>query len=154
MNKKIDAKWGVNPNGYLEIEWRLDPEALEFMEGVGDILTFGQGERIISQGEAGDAMYLILQGSVQVIRDIGVGQQFLATLERSRSFGEIALLTDSPRTASVIAETPVRLIRISNDNINRLSVDNPRIALQIYRILAESLAQTLRETGTIPSQLR
>jgi CRP-like cAMP-binding protein len=154
MNKKIEAKWGINPNGYLEIEWRLDPEALEFMEGVGDILTYGQGERIISQGDSGDAMYLILEGSVQVIRDIGVGQQFLAKLERNRSFGEIALLTDSARTANVIAETPVRLIRISTDKINRLSADNPRIALQIYRILAQSLAQSLRETGTIPSQLR
>jgi CRP-like cAMP-binding protein len=154
MDKKIEAEWGVNPNGYLEIEWRLDPEALEFMEGVGEILTFKEGERIVTQDEHGDAMYLILQGSVQVIRDIGVGQQFLAKLERNRSFGEIALLTHSPRTASVIAETAVRLIKIKYDNINRLSVDNPRIALQIYRILAESLAQSLRQTGTIPTQLR
>jgi CRP/FNR family transcriptional regulator, cyclic AMP receptor protein len=154
MENKIEAEWGVNPNGYLEIEWRLNPEVLEFIEGIGDILTYGQGERIVAQGETGNAMYIILEGSVQVIRDIEVGQQFLARLGRNRSFGEVALLTHSPRSATVIAETPVRLIRISSENINRLSVENPRIALQIYRILAESLAQSLRQTGTIPSQLR
>jgi len=150
----IEAEWDLNRNGYLEIEWKLDPEALEFIEGVGEVLMFNAEDRIVSQGEHGDAMYLILEGSVQVIRDIGVGQQSLAKLERKRSFGEIALLTNSPRNASVVAETPVRLIKISKENLSRLSIENPRIAMQIYRILAESLAQSLRQTGTIPSQLR
>lgn len=149
----IEAEWEINRNGYLEIEWKLDPEALQFIEGVGEVLMFNPEDRIVSQGEHGDAMYLILEGSVRVIRDIKVGQQFLAKLERKRSFGEIALLTNSPRTASVVAETPVRLIKISKENLSRLSVENPRIAMQIYRILAESLAQSLRQTGTIPSQL-
>jgi CRP/FNR family cyclic AMP-dependent transcriptional regulator len=150
----IEAEWEINRNGYLEIEWKLGPEALEFMQGVGEIQIFNPGDRIVSQHEQGDAMFLIIEGSVDVIRDIGVGQQFLAKLGRNRSFGEIALLTNSPRTASVVAETKVRLIKITKENLGRLSAENPRIAMQIYRILAESLAQSLRQTGTIPSQLR
>src|SRR5262245_3880765 len=150
----IEAEWEINRNGYLEIEWKLGPEALEFIQGVGEIQIFNAGDRIVSQHEHGDAMFLIIEGSVDVIRDIGVGQQFLAKLEHNRSFGEVALLTNSPRTASVVAETKVRLIKITKENLARLSAENPRIAMQIYRILAESLAQSLRQTGTIPSQLR
>ncbi len=150
----IEAEWEVNRNGYLEIEWKLGPEALEFIQGVGEIQIFNAGDRIVSQHEQGDAMFLIIEGSVDVIRDIGVGQQFLAKLERNRSFGEVALLTNSPRTASVTAQTKVRLIKITKENLTHLSSENPRIAMQIYRILAESLAQSLRQTGTIPSQLR
>jgi CRP-like cAMP-binding protein len=150
----IEAEWEINRNGYLEIEWKLGPEALEFIQGVGQIQIFKPGDRIVSQHEQGDAMFLIIEGSVDVIRDIGVGQQFLAKLESNRSFGEVALLTNSPRTASVVAVTKVRLIKITKENLGRLSIDNPRIAMQIYRILAESLAQSLRQTGTIPSQLR
>jgi CRP-like cAMP-binding protein len=150
----IEAEWEVNRNGYLEIEWKLGPEALEFIQGVGEIQIFNAGDRIVSQHEQGDAMFLIIEGSVDVIRDIGVGQQFLAKLERNRSFGEVALLTNSPRTASVTAQTKVRLIKITKENLAHLSAENPRIAMQIYRILAESLAQSLRQTGTIPSQLR
>jgi CRP-like cAMP-binding protein len=150
----IEAEWEINRNGYLEIEWKLGPEALEFIQGVGEIQIFNPGDRIVSQHEQGDAMFLIIEGSVDVIRDIGVGQQFLAKLERNRSFGEVALLTNSPRTASVVAETKVRLIKITKENLAHLSAENPRIAMQIYRILAESLAQSLRQTGTIPSQLR
>jgi CRP-like cAMP-binding protein len=150
----IEAEWEINRNGYLEIEWKLGPEALEFIQGVGEVQIFNAGDRIVSQHEQGDAMFLIIEGSVDVIRDIGVGQQFLAKLERNRSFGEVALLTKSPRTASVIAQTKVRLIKITKENLAHLSTENPRIAMQIYRILAESLAQSLRQTGTIPSQLR
>lgn len=150
----IEAEWEINRNGYLEIEWKLGPEALEFIQGVGEIQIFNSGDRIVSQGDHGDAMYLIIEGSVDVIRDIGVGQQFLAKLENKRSFGEVALLTNSPRTASVVAQTKVRLIKITKENLSHLSIENPRIAMQIYRILAESLAQSLRQTGTIPSQLR
>ena len=150
----IEAEWEINRNGYLEIEWKIGPEALEFIQGVGEIQIFNAGDRIVSQHEQGDAMFLIIEGSVDVIRDIGVGQQFLAKLERNRSFGEVALLTNSPRTASVTAQTKVRLIKITKENLAHLSTENPRIAMQIYRILAESLAQSLRQTGTIPSQLR
>jgi CRP-like cAMP-binding protein len=150
----IEAEWEINRNGYLEIEWKLGPEALEFIQGVGEVQIFNAGDRIVSQHEQGDAMFLIIEGSVDVIRDIGVGQQFLAKLERNRSFGEVALLTKSPRTASVVAQTKVRLIKITKENLAHLSAENPRIAMQIYRILAESLAQSLRQTGTIPSQLR
>ncbi|MCI0612987.1 cyclic nucleotide-binding domain-containing protein [bacterium] len=150
----IEAEWEINRNGYLEIEWKLGPEALEFIQGVGEIQLFNAGDRIVSQHEQGDAMFLIIEGSVDVIRDIGVGQQFLAKLERNRSFGEVALLTNSPRTASVTAQTKVRVIKITKENLAHLSAENPRIAMQIYRILAESLAQSLRQTGTIPSQLR
>jgi CRP-like cAMP-binding protein len=150
----IEAEWEINRNGYLEIEWKLGPEALEFIQGVGEVQIFNAGDRIVSQHEQGDAMFLIIEGSVDVIRDIGVGQQFLAKLERNRSFGEVALLTNSPRTASVIAQTKVRVIKITKENLSHLSAENPRIAMQIYRILAESLAQSLRQTGTIPSQLR
>ena len=105
----IEAEWEINRNGYLEIEWKLAPEALEFIQGVGEIQIFNAGDRIVSQHEQGDAMFLIIEGSVDVIRDIGVGQQFLAKLERNRSFGEVALLTNSPRTASVTAQTKVRV---------------------------------------------
>jgi CRP/FNR family cyclic AMP-dependent transcriptional regulator len=150
----IEAEWEINRNGYLEIEWKIGPEALEFIQGVGEIQIFNAGDRIVSQHDQGDAMFLIIEGSVDVIRDIGVGQQFLAKLERNRSFGEVALLTNSPRTASVTAQTKVRLIKITKENLAHLSTENPRIAMQIYRILAESLAQSLRQTGTIPSQLR
>ena len=150
----IEAEWEINRNGYLEIEWKLGPEALEFIQGVGEIQVFNAGDRIVSQHDQGDAMFLIIEGSVDVIRDIGVGQQFLAKLERNRSFGEVALLTNSPRTASVTAQTKVRVIKITKENLAHLSAENPRIAMQIYRILAESLAQSLRQTGTIPSQLR
>src|SRR5205823_408988 len=121
------------------IVWKLHPEALEFIEGVGEALSIPAGAAIVREGEESDAMYLILEGSVRVER----AGQAVATLDKLRSFGEIAMLTGAPRTADVAAQTDVRVLRITRDNLNTLSQNNPRIALQIFRSLAESLARSL-----------
>jgi CRP-like cAMP-binding protein/Zn-dependent protease len=74
------------------------------------------GETVIEQGEAGDAFYAIASGQVEVVRDgASVG-----TIGAGGHFGEIALLSDIPRTASVITRTPVRLFRLDRDGFERL----------------------------------
>lgn len=140
------------PRAYLDILWRDHPDALEFIEGVGDSLTFGEGECITAQDEEGSSMYLILEGSVKVQRSTRSGNRVLATLDKHRSFGEISLLTGARRMASVIAVTPVRVLKIGRENLDRLSAENPRLALSIYRILAESLALGLQMAGDLLTQ--
>ncbi len=73
------------------------------------------GETIIEQGEEGDAFYAIGSGRVDVVRD-GVLER---TMGLGAHFGEIALLADVPRTASVVARTPVRLFRLDRDGFAR-----------------------------------
>ena len=150
----IEANWGVNRNGYLEIVWRFHPGTLEFIEGVGETLNFQAGSRIISQGDDAQAMYLIMEGTVRVVRSSSDGDQILALLDPVRSFGEVAMLTNSPRLASVEAETDVRVLKITRDNLQKLAIENPVVALHIYRILAESLARAVKETGVIPVELK
>src|SRR4029450_8370738 len=75
------------------------------------------GEAIITQGEAGDAFYAIRSGRVDVVRD---GEP-VTQLGPGDHFGEVALLNDQPRNASVIAHTPVRAFRLSREGFDRLS---------------------------------
>jgi len=150
----LDADWALNRNGYLEIAWRFHPGTLEFMEGVGETVTFNAGTRIISENEEGAAMFLVLEGTARVSRATPEGERILAMLDPFRSFGEVAMLTNSRRSASVYAETEVRALKMTRDNLMRLSVENPQIGLHIYRILAESLARALQQTGTAPAQFQ
>ncbi|PWT87583.1 MAG: hypothetical protein C5B54_12100 [Acidobacteria bacterium] len=149
----IEANWGVNRNGYLEIVWRFHPGTLEYIEGVGETLSYRAGSRIIAQGEEAQAMYLIMEGTVRVVRNTPDGERILALLDPVRSFGEVAMLTNSTRVASVDAETDVRVLKITRDNLLKLSIENPLVALHIYRVLAESLARAVKETGVIPAEL-
>ena len=77
----------------------------------GEWRNVGPGDVIIEQGEEGDAFYAIRSGQVEVLRD---GQR-TATLGAGAHFGEVALLMDVPRTASVVAKTPARLFRLDRE---------------------------------------
>ena len=66
------------------------------------------GEVIVEQGEVGDAFYAIRSGQVEVVADGTI----VRTLGPGSYFGEVALLLDVPRTASVVAKTPVRAYRL------------------------------------------
>jgi len=74
------------------------------------------GEVIISQGEEGDAFYVVGAGQLEVRRD----DEAIATLGPGDHFGEIALLTDVPRTASVVAKTPTRLFRLDREGFEQV----------------------------------
>ncbi len=70
--------------------------------------TFGEGHTVIEQGEAGDCWYVIVDGSVDVVHDGAP----VARLSRGDNFGEIALLRNVPRTASVVAQGPLTAYRL------------------------------------------
>ena len=91
-------------------------------EGISEILTQGRwitaapGDVLVEQGAPGDAFYALRSGRADVIRD----GRLLRTLGSGSHFGEIALLRDVPRTATVIARTPVRAFRLSREGFDRV----------------------------------
>jgi CRP-like cAMP-binding protein/Zn-dependent protease len=94
----------------------LSSEALGDLIEHGSWVTASPGQAIITQGEAGDAFYAIRSGRVDVIRD---GEE-VTQLAPGDHFGEVALLNDQPRNASVIAHTPVRAFRLSREGFDRV----------------------------------
>lgn len=103
----------------------LQPFALlppEKMAAIGSKLierTFARGENIITQGEAGDIYYIIRSGSVSVHKQLfDVDQEKVATLGEGEGFGEEALITDSPRNATVQAAEDTVVWTLSKDDFN------------------------------------
>jgi CRP-like cAMP-binding protein/Zn-dependent protease len=85
----------------------------------GRWVTAKPGEELIRQGEAADAFYAIRSGQVDVVQD----DRLLRTLGPGSHVGEIALLRSSPRTATVVARTPLRAFRIDRDGFDRVIAD-------------------------------
>jgi CRP-like cAMP-binding protein len=89
---------------------------------IGELMRHGgwiraaPAEELVRQGEAGDAFYAIRSGQVDVIED----GRLVRTLGPGGYFGEIALLHDVPRTATVVARTPVRAYRLTREGFERL----------------------------------
>ncbi|HSJ50983.1 MAG TPA: cyclic nucleotide-binding domain-containing protein [Actinomycetota bacterium] len=82
----------------------------------GTWLNVGPGEVLIRQGEAGDAFYGLSSGRVEVLED----DRPIGTMGPGEHFGELALLADTPRTATVIARTPGRVFRLDRDAFDRV----------------------------------
>ena len=98
------------------------------------------GDRICEEGEAGDAFYLILAGRVQVSKRLQLGTQRLLTeLSPGHFFGELALVEDAPRVASVDALEETTLLVINKDDFQELLLSNPEMAVPIMRAVAARL---------------
>jgi signal-transduction protein with cAMP-binding, CBS, and nucleotidyltransferase domain len=80
------------------------------------IEEFGPGEVIFQQGEEGDCAYFIHGGEVEVVKQEGGAEQVVAKLSRGQYFGEMALISEAPRNATVRSLSPVRLAVLGKNN--------------------------------------
>ena len=101
---------------------RLSLEDLPVVLEHGTWLQAAPGEFLVEQGEKGDAFYAIASGKAQVIKD----EEVKRTLGAGDHFGEIALLEDVVRTASVVAQTPLRAFRLDADGFDRVVAESFR----------------------------
>ena len=121
----------------------IEPAKLKLLAFTSERLTFRKGQDLCDQGQAGDAAFIIVDGDADVLvnTDNG-GTQSVARAGKNDVVGEIAILCDVPRTATVRAITDVTALRISKDLFFRLVSEFPQMAVEILRELAERLERT------------
>lgn len=95
------------------------------------------GEEILREGEPGDALFLVIEGGLRVLR----GGSPVSRLGEREVFGEMALLDPGPRSATVRSETEVRLLRIQSDDFAELLDLRPQIARGVIQVLVRRLRQ-------------
>jgi len=112
----------------------------EFME----VVAVRQWSEVVRSGDAGDAMYLILEGELRVRITIGDKERILTTLGAGEFFGEIALFDNEPRSADVIANLDSKLLRVSAEAFERLIDNAPELAAPILQAIGKTLAARIR----------
>ena len=105
-----------------------------------DEVPFDPGAHIVEVGDPGSAFFVIVAGEAKVVRK----GRTLGRLQPGDFFGEISLLDGGPRTASVIAETPVDTVRIFKKTFDELLSEEPGVASQILVVLARRLREAER----------
>jgi CRP-like cAMP-binding protein len=103
-----------------------------------------QHSRIISQGDTGDAMYLIMGGEVRARMIIGGRETILTTLAIGDFFGEMALFDHGPRSADVVANVDSLLLRLSSASFQRLTREAPSLATPFLQATARTLSARIR----------
>ena len=121
---------------------KIELSKLKLLAFTSERLTYSQDEILFSQGDAGDAAYIIIDGEADIVVNTPGGPLVIATLKKNEIVGEIAILCDVPRTATVRAKTQLTTLRISKELFFNLTIEFPEIAVEIMRELAHRLEQT------------
>jgi CRP/FNR family transcriptional regulator, cyclic AMP receptor protein len=121
---------------------KIDAAKLKLLAFTSEYLQFVAGDELCEQGEQGDAAYIILSGEAEVLVDTPRGRLKVATLHRNDIIGEIAILCDVPRTATVVAASDLETLRISKENFFQLVTQFPQIGVEVMAELASRLHDT------------
>jgi CRP-like cAMP-binding protein len=108
-----------------------------------DELTFGQGETIVQEGMLGETMFVVLEGQARVVR----GKRKVGEVLPGEFFGELSLIDGGPRSASVVADTPMRVLRIFRRTLTRLWRDDPKLAIRVLDGLVKRVREVSRQTN-------
>ena len=106
--------------------------------------TFQPGEMIFAEFEPGDAFYLIQSGRVELVKIIGEIEKTLDILQPSEMFGEMALLENTPRSATAIALDTVKVLEFNRQNFEILMLGNPKIALTLLKMFTKRIYDSKR----------
>ncbi|MDP2272632.1 MAG: cyclic nucleotide-binding domain-containing protein [Archangium sp.] len=120
-------------------------EFLAVLNGAMEARAFSAGETIVTEGEPGDAMYAIAQGSVVVLRQA----QQVATMQEGDFFGEMALLSGAPRLATVMAQTDVVTLAFPRDAMGGLIAKHPGVKTALEQFYRERLLANLMRANAL-----
>jgi CRP-like cAMP-binding protein len=124
---------------------KIEPSKIKLLAFTSERLTFQPGDLVCKQGDNGDAAYFIMAGSADVIVDTPSGPLTVATLSKNDVVGEIAILIDIPRTATIQAASELTTLKITKDVFFRMVTEFPEMAVEMMRVLAERLVRTTAE---------
>lgn len=131
----------------------VDDAKLRLLAFISERVTFKATERLVEQGEKGDAAYIILSGTADVlISTDGGGEQCVAQLKGNDVVGEIAILIDVPRTATVQATSDIVALAVTKENFFKLLNNFPDMAVEVMRVLAHRLERTTRDLARLRAQ--
>jgi voltage-gated potassium channel len=115
---------------------RCSRRELGEVAGIADEIDLPAGKTLMQQGMSAHEFFVLLEGSAEVVKD----DEPIRTLHDGDFFGEIALISRSPRTATVRTTSPVRALVIRAQEFRALLDHSPRIQIRVLEALADRLA--------------
>ncbi len=114
----------------------LDTHELSMINNGASVRTFSRNTIVVHEGDESDSLFLVLSGRVQVFLTSENGREvILNTQGEGEYFGELALLDDLPRSASVITIEPCKFCVISKTDFQKVLLNHPEIAQKVIRNL-------------------
>ena len=129
----------------VEMFARTPEDVLADVAALAEEVRFKAGEQIFSKGDAGESLYVIVQGEVKV-HD---GDLSLKILKDKSVFGELAVLDPEPRSASITSITDTHLLRLDREAFLELMAGNMEVVRGVLSVLCDRIREKLIESRPV-----
>lgn len=128
---------------------------LKLLAFASDHVDYKQGETLFLQGDMADAAYIVIKGKADVLvtPDGQDSPNKVAELGPNSFIGDMAIVADIPRTASIRASEPLSTLRIRKDHLIDMVQDSPELAMAILRELVQRLAKTTKDLSDARAEI-
>ncbi len=111
--------------------------------------VFAQGDLIFEEDDAGDVLFIIQSGEVELSRRAMTGRHTIATLTAGEFFGEMCVVIGERRTARAVAKRETRLLELDGETLEAMCIDRPEIAIRIISRLTARLIESERRLSAL-----
>ncbi len=132
---------------------KINPTRLKLLAFTSERLAHPAGNELFHQDDYGDAAYVILEGEADILVDAPRKALKIATLGKNDIIGEIAILCDVPRSATVVAHGDLDTLRLSREGFFHLVAEFPQVGVQVMRALAAKLHRTTQALSAARARL-
>ena len=133
---------------------KLDLSKLKLLAFTSELCTFEGGEVLFEAGDAPDSAYVIMEGAVEIVAETEAGSVVEAVLGTNELFGELGVLTNSPRSATIRARGEIVALRIADEMFLKLLAENPEVSLDVMRQLSEKLVRSHEQFVELQKRLQ
>jgi CRP/FNR family cyclic AMP-dependent transcriptional regulator len=132
----------------------IEPSRLKLLAFMSERVGFDAGKIMVRQGDTADAAYLIIDGHAEVIAETPDGPLILATLGANETVGEMGILSNMPRNATVRAKDRLIALRIAKEPFMRMVREFPNISVAIMQELAHRLDAVNNQLRAVSAENR
>ncbi len=121
---------------------KMETSKLKLLAFASEIVSFDSGDVVINNGDSADVAYVIMEGAVDIITETDTGPVVTVTLSENQIIGELGLINNTPRIATLIANGDLKAMKITDEMFFRMLRENPEVSLDLIRMLSDKLTRS------------
>ena len=128
---------------------KMETSRLKLLAFASEIVSFQHGDIVFNSGDSADYAYVIMNGAVDIITETDSGPVITDTLRQNQLIGELGLLNNTPRIATLIANGDLQAMKITAEMFFRILRENSEVALDVIRMLSDKLTRSHIKVETL-----
>ena len=128
---------------------KMETSRLKLLAFASEIVSFQHGDIVFNSGDSADYAYVIMDGAVDIITETDSGPVVTDTLRQNQLIGELGLLNNTPRIATLIANGNLQAMKTTAEMFFRILRENSEVALDVIRMLSDKLTRSHIKVETL-----